>query len=424
MIKSKNIRVASISFLARIVKLLIAPISLLLISKQLNNEELAFYYMFFSLVGMQQLAELGIGHTMKQYIAHDYKVENGNWTEDSKCRIKGYYHLINLWFIGVSLFILFIVGGVGYFYLGLTNSDIIWKGAWIALVCVSALATFFSPMTILLDSMQKQETVQKVNLYSGIVGSIVLWVCLEMNLGLYSIAVSSFSIIVISLFIMISSFFEIKNKLDRVKSSDTFKMVFKKISPLLYRVSVVWGVGFLFWNTFNFVSFSVLDANEAGKVIFCIALAKAGLGISESITQSQSTIYSNLIANKKKSEAVSVFKKYKMISVLLLLSGYSMFFVIWSFFPNFYLFERIPDKYLVVQIFLFHLILLIYMLKNNFVRCFKIEPFVKQSIFMSLSLPILFYFCIKLDLKITFLLCGLLILVILIFNDKIYKKYI
>ncbi|WP_199482311.1 hypothetical protein [Vibrio owensii] len=423
MIKGKNARVAVLSLTSRAIALLAAPITLLVISKELSVEELAFYYTFFSIIAMQQLAELGIGHVMKQYISHAYIEKTGEWLDTSKSEIKGYFKFSLFWFFGVAVFILSVVGVSGDLYLSLSESSIDWRSSWWMLVLVSSIATLSAPVKLFLDGIQKQETLLKANTVSALSGSVVLWICLMNGVGLNSIALSTLA--TVSVFVLMTSptLLRTIKLLKGVVSTENQKSVLRKILPLLTRVSIVWGFGFLFWNSFNLVSFAVLEPDAAGKVIFAIALAKAGFGIAESITQGQSTILSNLIANDNKEKAVYVFSQYQKASIALLLTGYACFFGLWELIPSFYLFDKVPSKEIVLQIFWFYAVLLVMTLKNNFIRCFKIEPFVKQSVLMSSSLPVIYYLSSKFVNEFSFSICSLMIVVMLVVNRKIYKSY-
>ncbi|MGR5456001.1 hypothetical protein ACPV5N_19020 [Vibrio alfacsensis] len=410
------------SLLGRAIKLVAAPVTLLVISKQLSSEELGLYFTFFSLVSMQQLAELGIGHVMRQHISHAYLVDNNKWNRKSKEEIKAYFYFSLLWFICVALFMLTIVGSAGWWYLSLSESSLDWNSAWWLLILVSSLATLVCPFTFILDGTQRQELLIKANLISSLLGSLSLWVSLSLGLGLYSIAVSSI-VTSVSLFATICptimSYFKIFNSLD---SKFNIKDTFFKVWGLLKKVSIVWAFGFLFWNTFNLVSFQIYEPDYAGKIIFAVALARMGFGVAESITQGQMTIFSNLISSGDISSARDNFKKYSNISIFILVSGYSIFIAVWQTFPEIYIFDKLPSKEITIQVFVFFLVLIFLTLRNNFVRCFKIEPFVKQSIVMNSLLPIVYYLSATYT-SYSFLLCALFLICVLIYANRIHKEY-
>lgn len=423
--KRKHARVATLSLVGRTIRLLAGPITLLIISKQLSSAEVAFYYTFFSVISMQQLAELGMGHVIKQYISHAYKLDIANiWTKDSKLEIRKYFYFSMLWFLGVSVFVLIIVGLAGYYYFSLSTSSISWQGAWLGLVVASAISTFLSPIQFFIDGIQQQEKLLFANIISSFVNAFALWACLIYGAGLYSISISLF-LSTLALYVVVFPTFKYwfkKIKIDNNKID--YKSVLMKILPLLSKVSLVWGLGFLFWNGFNLVSFSSIDVNDAGKIIFAIALARAGFGIAESITQGQTTIFSNLISENKYVIARSEFSKYCNISMCLLVVGYALFYLVWYLFPSFYIFNKIPSKLIVFEIFVFFIIQLYKTLRTNFIRNFKVEPFVKPSIFEALSLPIVFYIGIKFNVEIAFVMSILVIVIGFIWALWIEKKFI
>ncbi|MEF1200561.1 hypothetical protein QTO12_08390 [Vibrio owensii] len=387
----KGAIIASYSLVAKSIKLLAAPVTLLIISKELSSEELAYYYTFFSLISMQQLAELGIGHTMKQYISHSYKFDGDIWSSVSKAKIKAYYKTTNNWFYGVSIFILFIVGISGYFYLNVSVSSINWMIPWFFLVLASALNTLITPMIILIDSTQNQEKVQQAKLISGLTSSVVLWLSLGFGFGLYSVGVSSFTTLLMNYILLNKSKFEIVSKLNQIPDCYTQRDILNEIWPLLSRVSIVWAGGFLFWNSFNLVIFGTLDAAVAGCIIFAFTLAKVGFGVAESMTQGQMTMFSNLITNNKQDEAYCIFNKYLRFSMLVILFGYMTFFAVWFIFPYLFIFDKMPSNIIMIQCCVYFFILLFKTLKNNYVRCYKVEPFVKTALFESVISPLLFY---------------------------------
>ncbi|WP_305818607.1 hypothetical protein [Photobacterium leiognathi] len=106
---TKNFNIALLAVVSRGAKLFLGPITLLIISAQLSSDELGYYYTFFSFISMQMLVELGIGHVIKQYISHAYIEKDGEWLESSKIKIKRYYYFSICWFVGVALFLMFVI---------------------------------------------------------------------------------------------------------------------------------------------------------------------------------------------------------------------------------------------------------------------------------------------------------------------------
>lgn len=411
MTKTTGLSISLYSALANGIKLLSGPITLLFISKNLNSEQIGFYYTFFSLVAMQQLAELGLGHTLRQFIAHAYKIENGMWISESKAKIKGYVSFGFKWFAVVALFLILVVAPAGWFYYSDYTGTVNWLSPWLMLIGVSALVTSLIPIQILLDATQNQKRVYQAQSVSALVNSIAIWVLISLGAGLYTIPLALFvsnTVLYVFLSPHARLFYQV---LCDVKVSDNLSSIFKELWPLLSRVSIVWAVGFLFWNGINLISFKIYDADFAGKVIFTIALARAGFGLAESFFSSQKTVISYKIAQNHIQQVQQYARKYQLIALFILVLGYSAFCILTQLWPSFFLVQKVVDLEYSISIFIFFILNLLLMVQNDFVRCFKVEPFVWVSIFKGIFVPLLFYLGNKHDFKM-YLYPSVLIMII------------
>lgn len=59
------------SMLGTVWRIVFAPVSLYLISIKLSPELQGYYYLFFSIAGLQQIFEVGFSHTLVQGISHE-----------------------------------------------------------------------------------------------------------------------------------------------------------------------------------------------------------------------------------------------------------------------------------------------------------------------------------------------------------------
>ncbi|RGN54466.1 hypothetical protein DXB60_21375 [Bacteroides fragilis] len=74
-------KVIMYSMLGTVWRILFAPVSLYLISIKLTPELQGFYYLFFSIAGLQQIAEVGFSHTLIQGISYEM---NKVWFNNKK----------------------------------------------------------------------------------------------------------------------------------------------------------------------------------------------------------------------------------------------------------------------------------------------------------------------------------------------------
>lgn len=424
MIKTSGLSISLYSALANGIKLLSGPITLLFISKNLNSEQIGFYYTFFSLVAMQQLAELGLGHTLRQFIAHAYKLEDDTWTRESKGKIKAYISFGFKWFAAVALFLIVVIAPAGWFYYSDYNGTVNWLSPWLMLIGVSALVTSLIPVQILLDATQNQKRVYQAQSVSALVNSAAIWILISLGAGLYTIPlalIASNTVFYTLLSRHARSFYQ---ALRDVKISANVASVFKELWPLLSKVSIVWGVGFLFWNGFNLISFKIYDADYAGKVIFTIALARAGFGLAESFFSSQITVISYKIAQGHIQQAQRYAKKYQLISLTILVVGYSAFFLLSQLWPGFFLVQKTVDLEYNISIFLFFIAVLCLVTQNNFIRCFKVEPFVWVSFFQGIMVPLTFFLSNSLGVNGYLYPCTIIMVISIIASRIISQKFL
>ncbi|MGF1684983.1 lipopolysaccharide biosynthesis protein [Photobacterium minamisatsumaniensis] len=422
--RSKSFKIASLSVCARGLKILSGPITLLVVSKQLSLEEISFYYTFFNLLAMQQLAELGIGHTLKQFVAHSYKVNKNGWRDESKQKIKDYILFGIKWFSFIALFILVFVGYGGELFYSTYRGDIDWKTPWWIIIISMAFFTLLTPLIYYLEGTQKQVVVYKAQLISSLINSFVIWISLYNNLGLLSISIGLILSNITLYFILICKEKKHISNLLLVKSITSTKEVFVELWPLLSKVSIVWGFGFIFWNGFNLISFQIFDPELAGKIIFSFTLAKAGFNVAESVIYSQMTIFGKKISDGDFKQAYEIFKRYRKISFIILISGYVAFVFVMYFIPNLFVFEKIVSISYLVQIFAFFTVLLYLTTNNNFIRCFKVEPFTKVSAYHSITVPLAFYISSLIYPQVSFILCTLALMISVVWASKISKRYL
>lgn len=422
LLDSKLFKLASYSSISKFLKAISGPIVLLVIGKKLSIEEISFYFTFFNLIAMQQLAELGIGHVIKLSIAHSfYNKENQGYL-----KIKSYFLFSIIWFVGMSLFIIIFVGYGGILFYSSYTGEIDWLFPWWCLVFTTAFISLLTPIQLLLEGAQKQLELYKAQAISSIINPIIICTSLYLNFGLYSIFlgllisnVVLYSILLPHLLSLVKTF-----KLKITNFSLNFKEIFIELWPLLSKVSIVWGLGFIFWNGFNLIAFRILDPINAGKIIFTFTLAKAGFSIAESFTQSHMTLYSAQLSQKKFNLTYVSFLKYKKLAFTLLITGYTLFITLNLLFPNFYVFEKITNVSISIQIFLFFILLLILTANNNFIRCFKVEPFALVSTYHSLLCPLLFFLSCLYIPNYPFIACAFVILGSICWSNYISKKYI
>ncbi|MDM9282860.1 O81 family O-antigen flippase [Providencia rettgeri] len=383
----KNKKIAFLGLSATGSKIVTGPVTMLILASTLTTEEIGFYYVFFSLIASSQLLEFGIGWILKHFYAYEKK-ENNKITNESIKNISSLYAFSLTWYSFLAIGFLFLGSILGELNFNSYIGDIEWRLPWYLVLISASLNLIIMPLKAYLDGLQFQTYLYTISLICQVSMAISLWLSLYHNLGLYSIAISQLT--EFTLFILLFNI----NKNHKIKfdfSDYDFKTKLKQLSPLLKKTGIVCFLVYFYWNGFNFISFNVLNPTLAGIIGLSIALGRAGMGIAASITQSQSTIYSNLISRKELPTAISSFKKFRLVSNLVLVSGYSLFLISCYVFPNFFFFKKILDINNLITLFLFFFIAHNVSVIDNFTRCFKVELFVKIQFINSTLTPLSFF---------------------------------
>jgi hypothetical protein len=413
--------IAIYSFIAKGLRVSLAPLSLLVLTMTLSIEEISFYYVFFSLIAMKQLAEMGLGKVIRQFIAHK------NITQDLESKIKApsltsvydYFSFSYIWFTGVCLFIILIVGPLGYIYFSPYEGNVNWFLPWCILVLVSGISLLNMPLECLLDGTQKQIEVKKVRILCGIIYTLLFITFLYCDLGLYSAPLSILcsELLVFYLFRKLSLIYLNPPKFLEL-DINKFTIVFKELKSILFRTMIIWGAGYFFWHGFNLIAFKVLTIEMAGQLALTIALARAGLDLSVSMVIGQSTLYGSLIAQDKENTAYHLFIKYTLIGGGILIVGYSAFLIALKFSILDFLTGKILPINICISVFVFMAINYILITVNSYVRCFKVEPFTVQSVLSAMLIPLIFYIFSKDSLIMTFLGCSSVLIVMFIYSIR------
>jgi hypothetical protein len=410
--------------LATSVRLFSAPLSLIFISANLTTEEIAFYFTFSSVIAAQQMAELGLGHVIKQHIAHVFKVVDSEWSPLSKIKVKEYLYFGIKWFFIISLFIALIVGPAGYIYFSSYVGNVNWQAPWLVLVGVTALANMLTPYILTLDATQNQRLVYKSQILSAAVNAVCIWLFVCIDMRLYSLALALI-LSGLSQYIYIRKYIHQVNENISLETGNlSFIKTFSELWPLTSKVSVVWGVGFLFWNGFNIIAFKIYEASYAGRVILTITIVRAIYSVCDAVFSSQMTYFSNLIANDKAKDVLSLASRYRAYSISVYFVLILLLFLFEAYGAHLPVFDKVVYGDCLISSSIFFFILLIVTTNNNMIRCFKVEPFVVVSLINGLVVPFVFFVCNSFGFRLLLYPCAVVLFVSLCFSLRISHGFI
>ncbi len=378
-----NNKVGIYGLLSQSIKLLSGPLSLLVLSSQLTVDELFFYFSFFSIIAFQQVIEAGLSFVIRQKISSSYP-------EDIK-KIYSYFCLSIVWYLAISIFIILVIGIAGIYYYDDYTGDISWKTPWWTITVMSAIFCMFFPVQILVESCQKQVILYKARSIASVVSSVALIISLYNEFGLFSASILVFFSNIIIYILIYRDAREILSKFRYIKKEKHILQTFKSIRKVMFKIATTWIMGYFLWNSFSLIVYKVIDIEMAGKFALAYSLVRTGYYISGSIVNSQVTLFSNMISTGNFERAIALYNKSKIASLGIMIIGYLVGALFYMFFPEFYIFDKLPSLDIYALICLFFLTAFMITSDANFSRCIGDEPYFYHSLFMNTAIPLFFY---------------------------------
>lgn len=401
---NKSSRIAFLSFLSIFARVLSGPITLIFVASCLSETELGYYYIFFSVIASIQLLEIGLGNVIRQFYAHSK-------SEEDTAR---YFSFSLIYYLAVSV----IFSIVSYLFdiaiFGVEDKEL-WHLPWLILIAGTFLKNITLPFGAYLDGNQKQLEYQKINIFSSLLATTSLWISLNFELGLYSISI--FQMVGAISFLLLS----IKHVEIKLKYRD-FIPVLKEVWPLMEKTIIVWLMGYFFWNGFNIIAFKFSGAEVAGKVGYSLAIARAGYDIVATLFINQMTLLSNLISNGNANESHMLYKRYIKICSFLCFLGYFSFILVKIFLPELSFINKTISLVDLLFLFFYFYMVVVMAINNNYIRCYKVEPFVFLSIYNATIIPLSFWLSIVLGFY-YFSLPSLAILISVLISVFIFKNF-
>ncbi len=378
-----NNKVATMSFFSSLIKVLIGPSILLIISLRLSDEEIALYFAFLSVISMQQMLEMGIGNVSKTFIAHSY-------ASSDLIKASSHFRFMKYWFYFVAFCIILFIGVGGTFFFNYKGLNVEWLIPWFSLVIVSALTNILFPFFNVLESTDYQYEFRFGMLISSAAYGISLFIMMYFNCGLISISIAQlFGLIIRFLF---SLKYIKKVELSAFKTNETICLLdcFKEMKSLLGTVTITWIIGYIYWNGIGLFVFQVENPAFSSAFMLCWNLCYTGYIIATSIVGSQYTMCSLKISKGDITSAFSVYSKYNKWGLILLITGYVSFFYISKIFDKqFDFFSKLPNDDIILLIMTFFVFSYILLTAADFFRCFKKDLFFSLIIYLFISTPII-----------------------------------
>ena len=386
-----------LSLLTRFWMILSGIVSILFVSKYLSLEVQGYYYTFGSLIALQIFAELGLNNVIIQFVSHE--MSKLKWSKNkilfgdtkSKKRLQSIAIFSFLWFSFASvLLLIFLIPGGIFFFSSQPNlhlnihPDI----AWTLVVFSAAVLLIENAAFAVLEGCNKVSDVLEIRLTQTVFSSLALWISLKNNLGLYSLAVSTFVAAFIGFaFIFYRYKFFLLDLYGFKKNKFENEINWRNdIWPFQWRIAVSWASGYFVYQIFTPIVFANQGPIQAAQLGMSLQIIFALNASSLAWIATKAPIFGKLVAEKKFNQLDSMFfGALKSSTFFILFSSVILLIIIFMLgkYESPYATRIIPFNHF--------LILFLASLANNFIssfayylRAFKEEKLMVVSIVLAI----------------------------------------
>jgi O-antigen/teichoic acid export membrane protein len=320
-------RGAVLGVLSRAWLLATAPVTLVLIARNVSPEVQGVYYTFSSLIALQAFFELGFYVVILSIASHEWASlrlgEDGRIVGDAAAhsRLVSLGRLIFKWYAVASGIFVAAVSFAGYlFFSGMPDLGVDWKAPWFALVALSGLLLWALPFNSLLEGCGQVAEVYRFRLSQVVLGNLALWLTLALGGGLWALVVwagVSLSRDIYLLLVRYGRFFE---QFFRPPAGP--KVHWRtEIWPMQWRLAVGGVVNYLAFSLFTPVMFHYHGAAVAGRMGMTLSAVFGIQSVALVWVQAKCPRFGALVAFQEFDELDRLFSRVTVTALLLLAAG-------------------------------------------------------------------------------------------------------
>ncbi len=312
------------------------------ISRFLTKAEQGYYYTFGSLAALQVFFELGLSIVITQFVAHEFAFLTINANQEVEgshkhiARLSSLLHFMMKWYIvgAAILFILVLPVGFVFFYNFQHGHEIVsWQFPWIVLVFFTALNLLVSSYVPYLEGLNKIRDVAQFRVMQGLLGLLILCVCLRLHFGLYSLGiVAGVNFFTLLIWIATNKFKKLFVHLWKQLSPFVSISWKKEILPFQWKIGVSWLSGYFIFQLFNPLIFAFEGPVVAGQLGITLAAFNGISVIAMAWINTKIPTFSMHIAKKNYEELDNLFfltlKQSVGIIIFLVMSFLSVLYLL------------------------------------------------------------------------------------------------
>jgi hypothetical protein len=380
------------------------PISIYLIAKCLSREEQGYFYTFGSILNLQVFFELGLGLVIMQTVSHE--MAHLSWTEQrtltgspvAKSRLASLFRFALKIYSILAAIALCLLIPVGFWFFaskGLSNSAYIsWQIPWVIVVVITGMDFLLTPFYGVLQGCGKVAEFAKRGSWMAVIGSIILWSGLLLNIRLFSAPIQSIVSFVIGSAWILGKYYRCFKDLLATPILEGATISWKKdLLQFQWKVALSWVSGYFIFQLINPVLFRFSGPAEAGRMGMSMRIIDSISGIGTAWISTKSAPFGTYIAQKNFSKLDRIFNLAAKQAVGVILLGGVAFFACYFalLFMGSHLVSRFLDPISLLLLLANAAVYCIISCQATYLRAHKQEPLLANSIVAALITPILLF---------------------------------
>ena len=392
-----------LAILTRVFGAIFGIVTVFLIATLFSSKEQGYYYTFNSIVQLQVFFDAGIAFTLTQiasrYIGKFAEKVNENGVKSSDMAISALFVFSREFYSKSAIGFLIFVTVLGYIFFLFRHDDYIaWKLPWLLLVFATSCNLFTLPFFSIIEGTGGILKVTRMRLIQALISAPVLWTCLYLNLGLFSLGISVLSIFVVAaLWIFINfDIFKYFSDIYRVYKPEIDDK--NNVFGFQKKTSVGWLSGYFIYQIYNPIAFSTLGPETAGRIGLVMNLMISVGFLVSAYVNTKVPLLGNLTSQGNKLEFDLIFKKTSRNAIILgILSYLAIIFAVFAINKlGFSIRDRFLPEIIVIFATFWGLLNINYNLRMSYMRSFGRDDVYKLVAFTFVSCGIISFYSAKL----------------------------
>ena len=383
-------------------RLISGPLMLFFIPLYLTQIEQGYWYTFTSVAALAVFADLGFSNIILQFAAHEFAFLkfNNNATvygeEIHLRKLADFFRFSVKWLCKITLIVFPIIVIVGYFFIKQKSDEQInWILPWFIYSVSSALVFVNSSLLSFFEGCNSVAKVQGIRFKITVFTSLTVLTGLFFEIKLFALALSLLVSALLGSCLIYKNYRLLILQLWKL-SAVMFYSWNQEFFSLIWRYALSWCSGYFIYNLFVPLTFSYHGVIEAGKVGFTISAWGAVSSISTVWLSSKIPMMNILISKKEWIKVWGLLKNvlFKVCFTYFII-GCGFFLVYFLFYKEIFLFERLADSFMLVNLFLCNFLQLFIITFATYLRAHKKEPLVLASILQAIFIAVSTYYIVN-----------------------------